>query len=225
MELPTLFFDEHPNPMLIYDFETLEILEVNQSAVQKYGYSRDEFRDLSIEDIRPPEDIPILHEELQKIEERPKEMNSGTFRHRTKDGKILNVQISSQKFPMQDRKARVAHINDLTDMIQLKNEMEEAYHDQQHHIDNNPLGMVKYDKNFRIVEWSKRAEEKTGYSKDEVLGTSTFDVDFLDEEDVDFVKGRMKDIALGKKDKDRFETKIPWMSSSTRRRFVISMVS
>jgi len=179
MELPTLFFDEHPNPMLIYDFETLEILEVNKSAEQKYGYSRDEFRKLTIEDIRPPEDIPTLHEEIQNIEEDPEEMNKGTFRHRTKEGELLHVQILSQNFPMKNRKARVAHINDLTDVVELKNEIEEAYHDQQQHIENNPLAMVKYDENFRIIEWSKRAEEKTGYSKDEVLGTSTFEMDFF----------------------------------------------
>ena len=208
MELPTLFFDEHPNPMLVFDYETLEILEVNKSAEQKYGYSRDEFRELTIEDIRPPEDIPKLHKEIEKIREQPKEMNSGTFRHQTKEGKILHVQVSSQDFPIKNRKARISHINDLSDIIKLKNEVEEAYSDQQHHIDNNPLAMVKYDENFRVVEWSKRAEEKTGYTKEEVLGTSSFKMGFFDESEADFVKERMFDIASGDKEKDRFETKV-----------------
>lgn len=208
MKLPTLFFDEHPNPMMVYDLETLKILEVNESAEKKYGYSREEFRELTIEDIRPPDDIPLMREALRKIKEQPKELSKGTFRHQTKEGEILYVHISTQEFPMENRKARIAHINDLTEMIKLKNKVEEAYHDQRHHIDNNPLGMVKYDKNFHIIEWSNRAEEKTGYTKDEVLGKSTFEVGIFNEKETAFVKRRMLDIESGKKDKDRFKTGI-----------------
>ncbi len=208
MELPTLFFEDHPNPMLIFDTNTLEILEVNESAIEKYGFSREEFLQLSIEDIRPPEDIPEFRKVVKKLEDGSKISDLGTFRHRTKSGQILYVQITSQVFPASQRNARIIHIHDLTETIEVKQEVEEAYRDQRQHIDNNPLGMVKYDKNFRVVEWSKRAEEKTGYSKDEVLGTSAFEMDFFDAQEADFVKERMLDISSGDKDKDRFETRV-----------------
>ncbi len=208
MELPPLFFDQHPNPMLIYDFNTLEILEVNEKATEKYGFSREEFRKLTIEDIRPPEDISVLRAELKKFDKKMPSRNAGTYRHQTKSGDILYVQISAQHFPLKHRDARIVHIHDLTETIQLKNKVEEAYHEQRHHIDNNPLGMVKYDQNFRIIEWSKRAEEKTGYTKEEVLGNYGFELGIFDEEEAEFVKKRITNISSNNKNKDRFETAI-----------------
>ncbi|MEI9962240.1 MAG: PAS domain-containing protein [Limisphaerales bacterium] len=41
--------------MWVFDLETLAFLEVNESAIQHYGYSREEFLAMTIRDIRPPE--------------------------------------------------------------------------------------------------------------------------------------------------------------------------
>lgn len=206
MELPELFFERHPDPMLIYDTGTLKVLEVNKSAENKYGYSRDEFRKLTIEDIRPPEDIALLREQLDKLNKGTETYNRGTFRHQTKKGDLLYVQVSAQDFPMPGKNARIVHIHDLTQTVRLKNEMKSSLQEQQHHIDNNPLGMVKYDANFRIIEWSRRAEEKTGFTKDEMLGRSSFEAGLFDEDEAELVKKRMLDLSSGKQDKDRFET-------------------
>src|ERR1700740_1683935 len=55
-----LLFDSNPHPVWVYDLKTLAILDVNQSAVRNYGYSRAEFLSLTIKDIRPPEDGPAV---------------------------------------------------------------------------------------------------------------------------------------------------------------------
>lgn len=208
MELPTLFFDRHPNPMLIFDLDTLEILEVNKRAEQKYGYTRDEFRKMTIEDIRPPEAIPQMHERLKAVKDQTQIFDVGTVRHQTKEGDIIYVQITGQNFPMENKSARIVHIHDVTETIRLKQEVEEVYYEQQQHIENNPLGMVKYDKNFIITEWSHRAVDKTGYTKDEVVGKSLFEMDLLSGEYAEEVKERLQNIPSGKIDKDRFETVI-----------------
>lgn len=206
MEIPALLFERHPNPMFVFDTDTLEILQVNNSAVEKYGFSESEFAQLTIEDIRPPDAIPQLRKTLENLEGDSNIRELGTYRHRTKDGTILHVQLTTQLFPVENRNARIVHVHDISDTIRLKREVEEAYRDQRQHIDNNPLGMVKYDANFRIIEWSKRAEEKTGFGKDEVLGTSTFDLGLFDENETDSIKEKMHQISLGKIDKARFET-------------------
>src|SRR5487761_343533 len=54
----------NPEPMWVYDFETLQILDVNEAATQRYGYSRPEFLALTIKDLRPPEDVPKFLELL-----------------------------------------------------------------------------------------------------------------------------------------------------------------
>src|SRR5438034_11831523 len=81
--------------MLVYDFETLRILAVNQAAVVRYGYSEQEFLALTIRDIRPPQDQVRLEEELKA---RPDEGAERTgVRHRTKDGRVLDVYRSEER--------------------------------------------------------------------------------------------------------------------------------
>ena len=52
-----LIFDGNPTPLLVFDHETLAFLEANEAAVQSYGYSREEFLGMTLQDIRPPEDV------------------------------------------------------------------------------------------------------------------------------------------------------------------------
>lgn len=56
-EIIGILFENHPLPMWIYDLKSLAFLEVNDAAVEKYGYSRAEFRKMTIKDIRPREDV------------------------------------------------------------------------------------------------------------------------------------------------------------------------
>ena len=62
-----LIFDGNPTPMLVFDHETLAFLEVNEAAVQHYGYSREEFLGMTLADIRPPEEVPAMIEYLHKF--------------------------------------------------------------------------------------------------------------------------------------------------------------
>src|SRR5207244_757922 len=81
-----LLFANNPHPMWVYDVTTLAFLEVNATAIARYGYSRDEFLRLRITDIQPPEDVPLLLDEL--AENRPALHFAGSWRHRLKNGEI-----------------------------------------------------------------------------------------------------------------------------------------
>ena len=52
--------------MWVYDLGTLQFLEVNNAAIVRYGYSRDEFLSMRITDIRPAADVPRLLEHVAK---------------------------------------------------------------------------------------------------------------------------------------------------------------
>src|SRR5690606_30521583 len=60
-------FDHSPIPMWIYDLETYEFLDVNNAAVCNYGYSRTEFLQMTIKDIRPVDDVPLLEKAVNHI--------------------------------------------------------------------------------------------------------------------------------------------------------------
>ena len=111
-----LLFADHPQPMWVYDLETLHFLEVNEAAVAHYGYSRDEFLHMRITDIRPPEDVPRLLENLAGS--RPDLQRSDQWRHRRRDGRIIDVEITSHTLEFTGRRAALVVAADITERRQ-----------------------------------------------------------------------------------------------------------
>ena len=107
-------FEKSPNPTWIFDSETLRFLDVNQAAIDLYGWSREEFLKMSILDIRPPEDIEavIAHVKLGGTQH-----PSGPWRHCHKDGSEHFVRISSYASQYGSRPARVVTVSDITDLV------------------------------------------------------------------------------------------------------------
>ena len=117
-ELPSGFFDAFPLPMWVYDAETLRFLEVNRCALLHYGYTRDEFRAMTIRDIRPPEQRPLLDARLRAIAGRfdPTQFhNSRSWRHRTKAGNVIDVEVQSRDMVYHGRRARLVAVLDVTE--------------------------------------------------------------------------------------------------------------
>ncbi len=119
-----LLFDHNPHSMWIYDPETLRFLAVNDTAVERYGYSREEFLAMTIADIRPEEDVPALRRALAE--------NSGfrtytnrPWRHRLKNGEIIWVEIASQEISFQGRQARLVLAVDVTQIRQAYDQLAE----------------------------------------------------------------------------------------------------
>jgi PAS domain S-box-containing protein len=106
-------FECNPHPMWVYDTETLGFLAVNDAAISRYGYSRDEFLAMTILDIRPEEDRDRLRQWTSKPLGALK--LSGVWRHRWKDGTVRTVEISSHEFTFAERGARLVVANDVTE--------------------------------------------------------------------------------------------------------------
>ena len=94
LEVLGIPFAKNSYPMWIYDRETLRFLEVNDAAVQAYGFSRGEFLKMTLLDIRPTEDIA----ELLRQSDHPRPLGQSTaerWRHKSKDGNVFPVIITS----------------------------------------------------------------------------------------------------------------------------------
>ncbi len=105
-------FDKNPHPMFIYDVTSLRFLDVNETAVQGYGYSREEFMQMTLADIRPPEDIPALMENIRAVDQGIDQ--AGIWRHRRKDGSLIYVEITSVAFDLDGKKAEIVLALDVT---------------------------------------------------------------------------------------------------------------
>lgn len=110
-----LLFSRNPQPMYVYDLETLRFLAVNEAAVAHYGYSADEFLGMTIKDIRPPEDVPEL---LQRVGRSADGLGrSGIWRHRLKDGRLIQAEISTYTISIDGRPARLVLATDVTQRL------------------------------------------------------------------------------------------------------------
>lgn len=119
-----LFF-ANPQPMWIYDQSTYEFIEVNTAAVEHYGYSREEFFNMTILDIRPEEDIPELKKRLETVSQNSPGPSSAKriWRHIRKSGEIIFVEIKSHAVDYNGRKAFLVSVNDLTNMVKAELEL------------------------------------------------------------------------------------------------------
>ncbi len=118
-----LLFETCPLPMWVYDTETLAFLAVNEAAVQHYGHSREEFARLSLESIRPPENVHAVREEVLGASASDDEK---VRRHRKKDGSILSVEVRARSFKYEDKRARLVVANDVTERQQLEDQLRQA---------------------------------------------------------------------------------------------------
>ncbi len=117
-------FESNPIPMWVFDVETLRFGAVNDAAVARYGWSREEFLGMTLADIRPPEDIDAMLASVAAPGEgyRPSDL----WRHRRKDGTIIDVEVSGHDILFNGRKARVIAAIDVTERRRLEAQLAEA---------------------------------------------------------------------------------------------------
>jgi PAS domain S-box-containing protein len=113
-----LLFEASPLPLWIYDLETLCILDVNEVACHKYGYTRDEFLAMTIRDIRPPEDVPLVEQSVRVTP--PEAFSSGVWRHRLRDGTLISVEITSHEMTYKGRRTRFVCPIDVTQRVRAE---------------------------------------------------------------------------------------------------------
>jgi two-component system cell cycle sensor histidine kinase/response regulator CckA len=117
-------FDMLPLPMWVYDVETLHFLAVNQAAIVCYGYSREEFLTRTVLDIRPAEDVSSFLEHA--VPDRFIRRAGEPWRHRTRDGQLLDVEINSDNLQYGHRRARLVVAIDVTERLRTERALRES---------------------------------------------------------------------------------------------------
>jgi PAS domain S-box-containing protein len=118
-------FHLSPLPMCVYDLETLEFLDVNKATISHYGYSLEEFLTMTIKDIRPKEEVEKLEKALELSKGKEDFYFQGVFKHLTKNGDIIDVDIRSNIINYKGKRAEVVLINDITERIIHTNAIEQ----------------------------------------------------------------------------------------------------
>ncbi|NJD27913.1 MAG: PAS domain S-box protein [Chloroflexi bacterium] len=154
--------------MWVYDLETLAFLEVNDAAVLKYGYSRDEFLRMRIADIRPPDDVPALLANV--AEQRTALQQSGHWRHRLKSGELIDVEIVSHTLRFAERAAALVVAQDVTARLRAERDLANSEARKAGMLEAAMDAIVAADHQGLITEFNPAAERAFGLRARDVLG-------------------------------------------------------
>lgn len=114
-----MIFNSSPLPNWIYDLATLQILEVNDAAINHYGYSSQEFLKMTIKDLFIAEETPSIIQINKEITDNGI-LNFGQWKHVKKNGTILNADITGHCIYYNNKNAVMMVSNDITGIIESK---------------------------------------------------------------------------------------------------------
>ena len=169
-------FLNHPHPMWIYDLETLSFLEVNEAAIAKYGYSRPEFLQMSIKDIRPEEELRRLMENLaqprQSIE------YSEGWHHRLKDGRLIDVSITSHSLQFNGHASALVVAQDITERKRAEEKLSASEARFFTVFHSSPIGitLTRLTDGF-INDVNEAFLNMFGFTREEVIGRHTIELE------------------------------------------------
>jgi PAS domain S-box-containing protein len=168
-----LLFESNPQPMWVYDVETLRFLAVNDAAVRHYGYSRAEFLEMTIKDIRPPEEVQLLSDYLAAA---TGELDhAGEWRHRTKDGTTITVEIIATRLNFAGRRAEFVLAQDVTERKRAETALrisEDRYRDL---VDNSHELICTHDLDGKVLSVNPWAARVLGFPRERLIGMNIRD--------------------------------------------------
>ena len=170
-----LLFESTPQPIWVYNEETLAFLAVNEAATRTYGYSRDEFLSMTVNSIRSKDDIPALL--IKNASDANELVLSSPWRHETKDQKTIYVEMTSHPVVFDGKHSRLVIVNDVTER-KLLDEKQQRLHTslqqsamewrQTFNAIDFPVLIIDLD---GVVKRSNEAAERiAGFDPDHILG-------------------------------------------------------
>lgn len=163
-----LFFS-HPLPLLVFDLDTFEMLDVNVAAEKQYGYTREEFLTLSIKDIRPVQDVPAFVNKIsreRRLIEETGDYLKGYWHHKKKNGELFFVEIDYYYLDFNGRSAGLASVKDITE----KKHAQEQNRYLANIVDSTSDAIYTCDMDLNIISWNRAAEQVYGITAAEAIG-------------------------------------------------------
>ncbi len=165
-------FHLSPLPMFVFEIETLDFLDVNDAFIKHYGYTTEEILTMNLKEIRPPEEISTFEEALFE-EIKAQKTSFGVYRHKKKNGEIIQVDIQSNFVDYKGKNAKVTIASDVTERlnyikaIEAQNQKLREISWMQSHVVRAPLARIMGL--IQIFKDTNSAEEEKEKALDYIL--------------------------------------------------------
>ncbi len=167
------FFESSPNASFVVDAASLQIVEANDAALRLYGYSRAEFLQLHLRDLRYPEDEQRLNEVLKAA---GSGITSGLARHRRKDGSLIHVDGGSHLSAFEGRPARMVVLTDQTLRVQAELERDQSEQRLRRTLDDMREGYTIMSRDLRYLYVNRAGAEQTHLTREQLLGRTPLEL-------------------------------------------------
>jgi len=118
-------FDYNPMPMWMISYPERNFIDVNRAALKHYGYTREEFLQMNVLDIRPPKDVDLFKKMLNGLN--PGSDYTGIWRHRKKNGDIIRVEIIAHEIVYEGNNVRLILAIDIDAKIKAEEKLQQSY--------------------------------------------------------------------------------------------------
>ncbi|MGG7036785.1 MAG: PAS domain S-box protein, partial [Flavobacterium sp.] len=169
-------FDNNPAYIIIWDLETLQILKVNKTTFETYGYTEEEWDAMTLLDIRGVEDHPKIIEFADYMLKNDEPIVRRNWRHVKKNGDTILMDIASHKITYENRPAILAIARDVTEQVLASQKLKTSEEIKKLIMDSALDAIVGMDTKGLITIWTPQAENIFGWSEDEVIGKRMGDV-------------------------------------------------
>jgi len=168
-----LLFDSNPNPMWVYDHKTLRFLAVNDAAIRAYGYSREAFLRMSAADIHPPEERERVKAEANRL---GFDTYQELWRHRRRDGQIIDVEISGKSVLWLGQPARLVLASDVTERKRAEDSLRDTANQLELFVTQMPTLLFTTDDRLKVTSHQGAALRKFGIARNQLVGKHLLDV-------------------------------------------------
>jgi PAS domain S-box-containing protein len=162
-----LLFTSNPLPSFIYDIDTLQFLEVNEAAVEYYGFSREEFLNITLLDIHKEEHKTLVRKTVAGNNEKSK-ISIGKWEQKKKSGQQVWVRISGNKIAYNGKNARLIMIDDITEKVKTDEEIIKS--NERFKLATKATSDAVYDWDLatNVLSWGEGMQTLFNFSSDEV---------------------------------------------------------
>jgi PAS domain S-box-containing protein len=166
-----ILFDTQPHAMWICDPNTHRVFNVNEAAIVRYGYSREEFHAMSVLDLALNGDQTKFLNCLNALPAAG--VQRQLLKQYTKEGSALDVELTARLFTRQGKQAMLISAMDITDRLRAENDLRQAKSNLETAQARSHVGSWELNLITQQGSWSK--EMFRLFERDESLGTPLFD--------------------------------------------------